>query len=187
LNRIANLTLTDLENPRFVKTQLISYEQEGVKKTWETAQVHDSVAILIYHKGHDSFILVKQFRPPVYLNNNDGFTYELCAGICDKELTLAQIASEEILEETGFLVQVQRLEKITSFYTAVGFAGSKQTVFYVQVDEKDRKHIGGGIEEEAIEVVEISRKEAYDFVLDESCAKTPGLMFSFMWWLKQNG
>lgn len=30
-----------------------------------------------------------------------GFTYELCAGIVDKKMSLPQIAQEEILEETG--------------------------------------------------------------------------------------
>ena len=186
MNRIENLTLTTLDKPKFVKPQLITYEQEGVKKEWEMAQVHDSVAILIYHKGHDSFVLVKQFRPPVYLSNSDGFTHELCAGICDKALSLAQIASEEIREETGYAVEAEKLVPITSFYTAVGFAGSKQSVFYAQVDETNQIDAGGGIDEEAIEVVEIPRKDAYDFLLDDSIAKTPGLMFCFMWWFKEH-
>ena len=30
-----------------------------------------------------------------------GCTYELCAGIIDKKLTIQQIAQEEIMEETG--------------------------------------------------------------------------------------
>ncbi len=185
MNQIKNLKLSALVKPRFVKTQLISYEQEGVPKQWEMAQVHDSVAILIYHKGEDSFIVVKQFRPPVYLNNKDGFTHELCAGICDKELSLAEIASEEIAEETGYAVEAKALIPITSFYTAVGFAGSKQTLFYAQVDETDHLGEGGGVEEEMIEVVKIPRTQAYQFLLDETIAKTPGLMFSFMWWFKE--
>lgn len=34
-----------------------------------------------------------------------GCTYELCAGIVDKKMSLQQIAQEEILEETGTHVQ----------------------------------------------------------------------------------
>ena len=33
-----------------------------------------------------------------------GFTYEVCAGIVDKSLSLKQIAQEEVLEETGMYV-----------------------------------------------------------------------------------
>ena len=32
---------------------------------------------------------------------SDGVTYELCAGIVDKQIPLEQIAREEVLEETG--------------------------------------------------------------------------------------
>ena len=32
---------------------------------------------------------------------SDGVTFELCAGIVDKRASLAQIAKEEVYEETG--------------------------------------------------------------------------------------
>ncbi len=161
------------------------YTQGGEKRSWDLAQVHDSVAILIYHKGRDAFVLVKQFRPPVYLKNKDGFTYELCAGIVDKEMSLVEIAQEEIEEETGYDVSVERIEKITSFYTAVGFAGAKQELYYVVVDEDDKVHEGGGIDVEAIEVVYLPVNEAKAFIFDENIAKTPGIMFAMSWWLSK--
>ncbi len=102
------------------------------------------MAILIYNKEKDSFILVKQFRPAVYINNQNGITVELCAGIVDQKLSLAEIAKEEILEECGYLVPTKSLQKITSVYSAVGFAGSKQTLFHVEVDESMRISEGGG-------------------------------------------
>ncbi len=37
-----------------------------------------------------------QFGP-----GSDGVTFELCAGIVDKQIPLEQIAKEEVLEETG--------------------------------------------------------------------------------------
>ncbi len=44
-----------------------------------------------------------------------GVTYELCAGIVDKELSLSDIAKQEVLEECGYEVPVESFEKITSF------------------------------------------------------------------------
>lgn len=181
-NNIENFTLTPLVDPKFISTSLAKYTQNGIDKDWEIVQAHDSVAILIYHKENDAFILVKQFRPAVYLNNDDGMTVELCAGIVDKELSLAQIAQEEIEEECGYDVPFESIEKITSFHTSVGFAGSKQMLYYVEVNDSMKVHEGGGIDGELIEVVELPLIEARSLIYDESIAKTPGLMFAFMWY-----
>jgi len=182
---IKNVTLTACTNSDFVKLERMHYQQDGVEKSWDLAQVHDSVAILIYHKDKKAFVLVKQFRPPVYLKNGDGFSYELCAGIVDKKMSLLQIAQEEIEEETGYAVGLERIEKITSFYTAVGFAGAKQELYYVEVEESDRIHEGGGIDVEAIEVIYLPISEAKVFIYNEEIVKTPGLMFAMSWWEMQ--
>ena len=186
MSTISDISLEPLKEAKFVKTQLMHYTQNGIRKFWEIADVHDSVSILIYHKHKEVFILVKQLRPAVYLKNDDGFTHELCAGICDKDISLAEIASEEILEECGYEVQAGKLERITAFYTAVGFAGSNQTLFYTEVDESMKRSEGGGIEHEEIEVVELTIKEARAFIFDETKAKTPGVMFAFMWWFERH-
>ena len=182
--RIKHFKLQPLEDAKFIATSLATYEQEGIKKTWEIVQAHDSVAILIYHKEQKSFILVKQFRPAVYLNNQNGMTVELCAGIVDKDLTLEEIAQEEIEEECGYDVPLQNLERITSFHTSVGFAGSKQTLYFVEVDASMKVSEGGGVDHEQIEVVYLPVDQAKDMIYDENIAKTPGLMFAFMWWLE---
>ncbi len=180
--KIENIRLESCPSSDFVKLERMYYEQDGQEKSWDLAQVHDSVAVLIYHREKDAFVLVKQFRPPVYLKNSDGFTYELCAGIVDKDLTLVQIAQEEIEEETGYRVDSSKIEKITSFYTAVGFAGARQELYYVEVTEAEKVSEGGGVEVEAIEVVYLPSSEAEGFVFDENIVKTPGIMFALSWW-----
>ncbi len=184
---IEDFKLHPLTNPKYIHTHLATYKQDGVAKDWEVLDASDSVAVLIHHIEHDSFILVKQFRPAVYLKNNIGTTVELCAGIVDKDMSLEQIAKEEILEECGYDVPIENIEKITSFYTSVGFAGSKQTLYYAEVDESMHVSSGGGIDDEQIEVIELPISEAKSFVFDESIAKTPGLMFSFYWWIEKHG
>ncbi len=180
---IENFRIEKLEESRFVRPALVRYEQDGVPKSWEVIRAHDSVAILLYHSQKDAFILVKQFRPAVYLQNGDGYTYELCAGIVDKPIPLVRIAKEEIAEECGYDVPTEKIKKVTSFYTSVGFAGSKQTLYYAEVEENMRVGDGGGIDDEQIEVVELPLSKAHDFMFDESIVKTPGLLFAFMWFL----
>ncbi|NOQ31703.1 MAG: NUDIX domain-containing protein [Helicobacteraceae bacterium] len=182
MKNITDVELVECEESRFVKLKQMNYVQDGVAKRWELAQVHDSVAILIYHKDRDSFVVVKQFRPPIYLKNRDGYTYELCAGIIDKECSLEQIAIEEVEEECGF--RVSSLERITSFFSAVGFAGAQQTLYYVEVSDKNKVSNGGGIENESIEVIYLPTSKAKEFIFDETKGKTPGIMFGFSWWFE---
>jgi UDP-sugar diphosphatase len=180
--KIENISLSTCIDSDFVKLKRMHYTQGAEEKTWDLVEVHDSVAVLIYHKVKEAFVLVKQFRPPVYLKNSDGFTYELCAGIVDKEMSLLEIAQEEILEESGYAVTLDRIKKVTSFYTSVGFAGAKQELYYVAVDDEDKVSKGGGIHGEAIEVVYLPVHEAKEFIYNESKVKTPGLMFAMTWW-----
>jgi UDP-sugar diphosphatase len=184
-NNIEKFTLNPLLDPKFISTSLATYEQNGIEKSWEIVQAHDSVSILIYHTEHKKFILVKQFRPAVYVNNKVGMSIELCAGIVDKKLTLQEIAQEEIEEECGYRVPLEKIEKITSFYTSVGFAGSKQTLYYAEVEESMKVSDGGGIDGELIEVLTLSLKDTEKLIYDEAVVKTPGLMFAFMWWYER--
>lgn len=41
-----------------------------------------------------------------------GLTLEFCAGMCDKNKSVEEVAKEEIFEETGYEVPVDKLEKI---------------------------------------------------------------------------
>jgi len=184
--KIRHFELQPLKNARFIETALATYEQGGINKSWEIVQAHDSVAVLIYHKEKDIFVLVKQFRPAVFLNNDHGMTIELCAGIVDKALSLEEIAKEEIEEECGYAVSVENIERITSFHTSVGFAGSKQTLYFAEVDESMKVSEGGGIDHEDIEVVYLPVDEAKALIYDETNEKTPGLMFAFMWWFAKS-
>lgn len=181
---ITHINITDCDKSSFVIPKTIHYTQKGVKKRWDMVEVHDSVSVILYHKERDTLLCVKQFRPPIYIKNGDGYTYELCAGIVDKDKTLVEIAREEILEECGFDVALESIERITSFYTAVGFAGSHQTLFFAEIDESMRVSDGGGIDAEDIEVVEIPVSKAKLFIMDETKAKTTGIMYGFMWFLE---
>ncbi|MFK5975423.1 MAG: NUDIX domain-containing protein [Sulfurovum sp.] len=186
-NKIKKFKIKKLKNAKFIITGLAKYKQNGKDKSWEVIKAHDSVAILIYHTSRDTFVLVKQFRPAVYINNNDGLSLELCAGLVDKSLSLVDIAKEEIEEECGYSVKRENIKKITSFHTSVGFAGTMQTLYYAEVDDSMKVSEGGGVEDEQIEVVYLPTSKAKKVIYDENEVRTAGLMFAFLWWFGGRG
>lgn len=44
-----------------------------------------------------------------------GITLELCAGIVDKDLSLKEIAREEVLEECGFNISSERIDEVMTY------------------------------------------------------------------------
>ena len=175
-------SIKELKNPAFIKPIEINYTLNNQKRKWEAVLSHDSVSILLWHREKNSFVVVKQLRPAVLnANQTDGFMYELCAGIVDKEMSITQIAQEEVLEECGYDVPINSIQKVSSFYTSVGISGAKQTFFYAQIDESMRLNEGGGLSDEDIEVIYIPLTEAKKFMFDESLQKTPGLLMAFYW------
>ncbi len=175
-------SITELENPKFIKPIKINYTQNKQKKEWEAVISHDSVSILLWHTQKRAFVIVKQLRAPVLnMNKSNGMMYELCAGIVDKDTTNIQIAKEEVFEECGYDVPVNSLQKISTFYTSVGISGSSQTLYYAECDESMKITEGGGLEEEEIEVIYIPLEEAKEFMFDENHQKTPGMMMAFYW------
>lgn len=175
-----NIKISECNDSKYIQIKRMSYIENGIQKTWDIVSSHDSVSILIYNKDNNSIVLVKQFRPAVFLRNNDGYMYELCAGLVDKEnKTIEQIAIEEIYEECGY--KVSELSKIAEFYSSVGTSGSKQSVFYVEVSNNDKVSIGGGIDNEYIEIVEIPIKNMRDILQKPNI--TPSVGFSFMWFI----
>ncbi len=183
-NIIENFKTSELTDTKFVHPVKITYTQNGKDKAWEAVKSFDSVAVLLYHEDNNAFLLVKQFRPPVYLNDTSKLcTYELCAGIVDKEKPLEIIVKEEIDEECGYDVPLENIEKITSFYTNVGVSGGCQSLYYASINESMKIHNGGGIHDEEIETMFLPLEDFRNFIYDEDKAKTPGLMFSFFWFM----
>lgn len=167
----------------YIKPARMLYVENGKKKIWDIIKSYDSVSILLYHLEFDSFLIVRQFRPAVYANNQDGYTYELCAGLVDKEgKTLEEIASEEVFEECGYQVRSDELKKIGVFYSSTGVSGSKQTIFFATISEKNKLNEGGGIDDECIDVLFLPSKKVQDFIDDESIAKTSGLGYALKWY-----
>ncbi|XP_041469627.1 uridine diphosphate glucose pyrophosphatase NUDT14-like isoform X2 [Lytechinus variegatus] len=199
-DKISDVSVSLCSSSQYVTPFRLLYKQDGVKKTWDYIKGHDSIAILLYNKDRDVFPVVKQFRPAVYAakiqaftdgqivdtakhKGEEGMCIELCAGIMDKNKDVTEMAQAEVLEETGYKVPLENLKKITSFRCGVGTEGTQQTLFYAEVTDQMKVSSGGGLVEEGemIEVIDLSRQEAFKCIMDESIAKPCGMMFAFTW------
>ncbi|KAK2173596.1 hypothetical protein NP493_864g01060 [Ridgeia piscesae] len=209
MDKISDVSFKNITESIYIRPFRIQYTQDGKKKLWDCAVHHDSVAILVHNISRDVFVFVKQFRPAVYYNQAEslgavesgridsekapgrlGVTYEMCAGIVDKDCSVEQIAKEEVLEECGYDVPLRHLEKITVCRSGVGTSGTLQTLFYAKVTDAMRVGEGGGnpTEGELIEVIEVPVSESLAFVMDETVETPVGLLFGITWYMacKQN-
>lgn len=201
---VSDITLAPCVDSPYIKPQRMHYAENGFKKTWDFIQSHDSVAIILHNVDNDSFIVVRQFRPAVFIREQErkreskkiqapqetdeksmGYVYELCAGLVDKEgKSIEQIAAEEVLEECGYRVDSNALVEVATFRTSVGSSGAQQYLFYARVKQKDKVCAGGGIDGEIIECFEIARVDLEAFLQDSRFVKTPGLGFGILWFLQ---
>uniref|UniRef100_A0A915E6V2 Uridine diphosphate glucose pyrophosphatase NUDT14 n=1 Tax=Ditylenchus dipsaci TaxID=166011 RepID=A0A915E6V2_9BILA len=186
---------------------------ELIKQSWDISLQQDSVAVLLYHTSRKQIILVKQFRPAVFVQrirtkpeNRDkllsgiewakypkelGDTLELCAGLMDKKgKSPVETIRDEILEECGYTVELERIQLIQKYVISVGISSASEHLFYCEVDESMKLIKGGGLanEGEEIEKVFLDILEAVKMVADGhfssggiSCP--PSLFYAISWFL----
>ena len=189
---IKDIEITELGESKYIRPFSIVFSQNGIRRKWDCIKAHDSVSILLYHKDKDAFLFVKQFRPSLWyhetggdtskIDENTGFSYEFCAGLCDKEgLEPEEVAIEEELEGTE--KAETSVDYITCSFTGLGFSANRQSVFYAIIKKKKKKGQGGGVDDEYIELVFIARKDIYEFLYDESKPKGAGALFGLLWFM----
>lgn len=196
--------IKELENSIYIKPFRVEFKQNGIQRNWDCLQAHESVSCILYNTDKNAIILVKQFRPAVFvricadqqpnkklkdidlnsMNAEVGITYELCSGLVDKEKSLVEITHEEILEECGYHVPLDKIYKVNSF-SQVGMAGVLHTIFYAEVNNSMLKSSGGGNahEGEFIEIYELKVEDIKKFSRDESITKTTGVVYGLNWFL----
>lgn len=214
---ISDMRIEPCVNSRFIRPSRVSFKQNDCQRIWDYVREHDDVSVLILNTSRKAFLFVKQFRPAVYMHVNrklhqkpeaegsevrimeedatlpltapavEGVTYELCAGIVDKNISLKCLAKQEILEECGYDVPEDKIQRITSFRNGIGTVGSLQTLFYTEVEDEMKVSSGGGnIEEgERIELFYLPVEELNQFIMDESKHKPADLLFAVSWWLNK--
>ncbi len=209
MDKITDVHLVELGKSEFIRPLRMKYKQDGHDKVWDLSLCHDCVSVVIFNTTRKKLVLVRQFRPVVYLTSvrkklsaevkagdaldaastpaDEGMTLELCAGIVDKpDRSAQQIAREEVLEECGYDVGLDALQQVQTCLASVGISGEQATLFYVEVtDSQRRKDAGGGVSEEGemIEVVEMSVQEARELVGSEDVRTSPLTLCGIFWFL----
>ncbi len=134
--------------------------------TWvsQTREVYDrgnGAAILLYNSEHQ-VVLTRQFRLPTYVNGNaTGMMIEVCAGLLDDEHPDTAIR-RETEEETGF--RITNLEKVLEAYMSPGSVTERLHFYLAKYDEHTTQGLGGGIDEEDIEVLKLPFNQAMDMI-----------------------
>ena len=131
--------------------------------SWQTQsrEAYDrgnGATILPYDVARRTVILTRQFRLPTFVNGNaSGMLIETCAGLLDHENPW-QCITRELREETGFDIHDAR--KVMEAYMSPGSVTEIVHFFVAEYTPAQRANAGGGVEEEDIEVIELTIDEA---------------------------
>ncbi|KAF8373755.1 hypothetical protein PRIPAC_80184, partial [Pristionchus pacificus] len=191
----------------YLRSYRLNFEQDGQAREFDLTLRHSSVATLLYHKDRNQFLMVRQFRPAIFVSRilkmeenrgktvhdvdwkkydrEIGYTRELCAGLVDKDIPLIDIAREEIDEECGYNVSNDMIRWISSF---VVDSGHPQHLFYTEIDDSHKSHEGGGNnhEGEFIYQVWLSEEEARNHLISSDPRSAPGLLYALEWWFSSD-
>lgn len=121
----------------------------------------EAVAVLIYVKDRDSFVLIRQFRFAVYETGREGWIDEIVAGVLDKEgESFVECARRECIEEAGY--EIDEFESIGTIFVSPGITTERIHLFIGYCTSEDKKFAGGGLdaEHEDTKIVEWDRKTA---------------------------
>lgn len=134
---------------------------------WETQsrEAYDrgnGATILLHNPEKNTVILTRQFRLPTYVNGNaSGMLIETCAGLLDNDNPEDAIR-RETEEETGFVIT--NVRKVFEAYMSPGSVTEKLYFFTADYSDSTEKRLGGGVDEEEIDVLELPLNQAMQMV-----------------------
>jgi len=127
----------------------------------------DSVAVLLFNRDRRAVVLVEQFTAPALVarrrddpTTTDGWLVETLAGMIDTGEAPEAAAIRETLEETGY--RIREPELIGRFFVSPGGTSERVFLYFAEVGDADRVGVGGGIDDEDIQVLEIGLEELFE-------------------------
>lgn len=145
----------------------VTFDYQRKNGTWETQsrEAYDrgnGATILLHNPAADTIILTRQFRLPTFVNGNPtGMLIEACAGLLDDEHPDDAIR-RETEEETGY--RLTAVQKVMEAYMSPGSVTERLFFYLAEYSSATEQRGGGGIEEEEIEVLELSLTQAFGMI-----------------------
>jgi len=113
--------------------------------------------VLPYDAARKTALLVRQLRVPPLYAGGEAALLEAPAGLIDPGEDGEAAARREAMEEVG--VRLVSLDRVTSAWSMPGISAERMDLFLGVYAVADRTGTGGGIDDEGIEVVEMSLSE----------------------------
>ena len=147
---------------RNITYDLTQRDGQVVQHKREVYDRGNGATVLLYNSQKQSVVLVRQFRVATWVNGNaDGMLVETCAGLLDDDEPEDCIRKEAI-EETGY--QVKNVRKVFQLYMSPGGVTEIVHFFIPEYDDSLRGNAGGGVEDEAIDVLELPFSQALTMI-----------------------
>ncbi|HCM5673436.1 TPA: GDP-mannose pyrophosphatase NudK [Klebsiella pneumoniae] len=118
----------------------------------------------VYDRGNGATVLLyNRHKQPGAGFNHDGMLIETCAGLLDNDEPEACIRKEAV-EETGY--EVGEVRKLFELFMSPGGVTEVVHFFIAEYSDAQRTTSGGGVDDEAIEVLELPFSQALQMVAD---------------------
>ncbi len=128
----------------------VSWEQfdgsMGDEKTRYVVRRGDSVGVVALCNESRRVILIRQFRFPALRKGEDGYLWEIPAGMVRRGENPASTAERELFEETG--LRPLEIKPLVSFFLSPGALDEKIHIFLALVPECGGKIVTGNEEED---------------------------------------
>ncbi len=112
----------------------------------------DAAAVILYRPDTQELVLVRQLRLAAHVRGDDGWLWELIAGVCEPGRTPQDVARSEALEEAGY--RLGSLYPLLKIYPSPGVSSERIFLYWSDLRQAQRVGPGGGLPEtgEDIEV-----------------------------------
>ena len=141
------ITGTEVAYDGYFKVNKHTIKDGDNEYTREVFERGNSVAGIVHNTVTDKYLFVQQYRPGA-----DGPMIEIVAGSMDiPGEKPEECLKREVTEEMGY--KVDHINHLRDFYSSPGGTSEVVSLFYVEVSEQI--DLGGGVDNENIEVVEV--------------------------------
>jgi nudix-type nucleoside diphosphatase (YffH/AdpP family) len=167
VNPVVEILKTEVLSNNWYTLRKVTYRIRRADGTWQihSREAYDrgnGATVLLYDLARRSVLLTRQFRLPTFVNGNtSGLLIETCAGLLDADGP-EECIRRELREETGY--EIRDVRKVFEAYMSPGSVTEILHFFVAEYSAGQRVDSGGGVDEEEIEVLDLTFERALGMV-----------------------